>query len=92
MTLQQQAYGLIDQLPDDSVRAVIQVMIHMLPDDKQKEKPSATSADALSPKMKAYLRMQELREETAKYDVSEVQRDQALNDKFGIIPTFLPSS
>ena len=31
MTLQQQAYRLIDSLPDDSVQVVIQVMQRMLP-------------------------------------------------------------
>ena len=39
--------------------------------------------DPFNPKMKAYMRMQELRKETAKYDISEIQRDKALDEKFG---------
>ena len=81
MTLQQQAYGLIDKLPDDSVQVVIQVMRLMLPHDRTTA--ASTQTSALSPKMRAYLRMQELRKETAKYDISEVQRDAALEEKFG---------
>ncbi|MBQ3702653.1 MAG: hypothetical protein II885_07845 [Oscillospiraceae bacterium] len=81
MTLQQQAYRLIDSLPDDSVQVVIQVMQRMLPEERQ---PKKTVADErISPKMKAYLRMKELRRETALYDISQGQRDSALEEKFG---------
>ena len=83
MTLQQQAYGLIDRLPDDSVQVVIQVMRRMLPADKDAVKTTARSSDSVTPKMKAYLRMQELRKETSKYDVSQAQRDAAMDEKFG---------
>lgn len=83
MTLQQQAYGLIDRLPDDSVQVVIQVMRRMLPRDKGVVKTAARSSDSVTPKMKAYLRMQELRKETSKYDVSEAQREAAMDEKFG---------
>ena len=38
-----------------------------------------------SPKMRAYLRMQELRKETVAYEVSDGQRAQALDEKFGTI-------
>ena len=55
MTIQQQAYGLIDRLPDDSVQVMIQVMRRMLPYEKEDVKDS----DSESPKMKAYMRMQE---------------------------------
>ena len=40
MTLQQQAYGLIDRLPDDSVQVVIQVMRRMLPHEVKVKHPS----------------------------------------------------
>ena len=83
MTLQQQAYGLIDRLPDDSVQVVIQVMRRMLPRDRDVVKTTVRSSDSITPKMKAYLRMQELRKETSKYDVSETQREAAMNEKFG---------
>ena len=82
MTLQQQAYGLIDKLPDDSVQVIIQVMKRMLPYEKPLN--NASSEGDTSPKMKAYMRMQELRKETAKYDISQSQRDEALNEKFGV--------
>lgn len=36
MTIQQQAYGLIDRLSEDSIQAVIQVMKRMLPNEGQK--------------------------------------------------------
>ena len=74
MTLQQQAYRLIDRLPNDSVQVVIQFMRRMLPREKDMVKTTERSSDSLTPKMKAYLRMQELRKETSSYDVSEVQR------------------
>ena len=83
MTLQQQAYGLIDRLPDDSVQVVIQVMRRMLPREKEAVKATVRSSDTVSPKMKAYLRMQELRKETSRYDVSEAQREAAMDEKFG---------
>lgn len=83
MTLQQQAYGLIDSLPDDSVQVIIQVMRKMLPSDRQKPEAKAESPESAAPRMKAYLRMQELRKETAKYDVSDTQRETALNEKYG---------
>lgn len=83
MTLQQQAYGLIDKLPDDSVQVVIQVMRRMLPRDRNVVKTTVRSSDLIKPKMKAYLRMQELRKETLNYDVSEVQREAAMDEKFG---------
>ena len=37
MTVHQRAYELIDQLGEDDVRAVIQVMIKMLPTAKQEK-------------------------------------------------------
>ena len=81
MTVQQRAYDLIDQLGEDDVQAVIQVMIRLLPSVKQKKKE--TSTDSVSPKMKAFLRMEQLRKETAQYDISESQRALAMDEKFG---------
>ena len=83
MTLQQQAYGLIDKLPDDSVQVVIQVMRRMLPYDRQRVKTATKISETISPKMRAYIRMQELRKETAKYDVSDAQREVAMDEKLG---------
>ena len=84
MTLQQQAYGLIDSLPDDSVQVVIQVMRRMMPKDSRTLQTDTKVSNAVSSrKMKAYLRMQELRKETSGYDISEGQREAAINEKFG---------
>ena len=81
MTVHQRAYNLIDQLGEDDVQAVIQVMIRLLPKTKQEKKE--TSTDSVSPKMKAFLRMEQLRKETAQYDISESQRALAMEEKFG---------
>ena len=83
MTLQQQAYGLIDRLPDESVSALIQVMTRMLPHECGDAAIKKQANGEASPKMKAYLRMQELRRETAKYDLSEAQRAAAMDEKYG---------
>lgn len=42
-------------------------------------------SDTQSPKMKAYLKMQELRKETVKYDISNSERTKALDDSFGVL-------
>ena len=81
MTLQQQAYGLIDRLSDDSVQVIIQVMKRMLPQEDRSDK--LKKSEMITPKMKAYLRIQELREETSGYDISESQREAALDEKYG---------
>ena len=83
MTLQQRAYGLIDRLPDESVSALIQVMTRMLPHERGGAEVKEHTDGEVSPKMKAYLRMRELRKETAKYDLSEAQRAAALDEKYG---------
>ena len=83
MTLQQQAYGLIDRLSDESVAALIEVMTRMLPHERGGAATREQADGEVSPKMKAYLRMQELRKETAKYDLSEAQRAAALDEKYG---------
>ena len=95
MTTRQKAYTLIDNLPEESVKAVIQIMLLMTPSrnvpaEKDKIESRSTSenaaaSDNASPKMKAYLRMQQLRKETVKYDISESQREAAMDEKFGAI-------
>lgn len=83
MTIQQQAYGLIDQLPEDCVQAVIQVMKRMLPNEAMKNEAEESAAVTDSAKMKAYLRIQELRKISSGYDISEGQRAAALDAKYG---------
>ena len=79
MTVREEAYGLIDRLPEDSVRAVIQIMIRMAPERPQKETPSAE----MTPKKKAFLELQKMRREGAKYNFSPDERKKALDEKYG---------
>ncbi len=79
MTVREEAYGLIDRLPEDSVKAVIQIMIRMAP-EKQKAIPNAAS---MTPKKKAFLELQKMRKEGAKYDFSAEDRAVALDEKYG---------
>ncbi len=79
MTVREEAYGLIDRLPEDSVKAVIQIMIRMAP---EKQKRIAHSA-SMSPKKKAFLELQKIRKEGAKYDFSMKERAAALDEKYG---------
>lgn len=79
MTVREEAYGLIDRLPEDSVRAVIQIMRRMSPSQKIKmERP-----DPVTPKMKAFQELQAMRKEGAKYDFSADERASALEEKYG---------
>ena len=79
MTVREEAYGLIDRLPEDSVRAVIQIMIRMSPDQKKKKKQS----DAVTPKMKAFQELQEMRKKGTDYVFSPDERASALDEKYG---------
>ncbi|MBQ3277537.1 MAG: hypothetical protein IJG94_00020 [Clostridia bacterium] len=81
MTVHERAYSLIDQLSEDDVQAVIQVMIRLLPTVKEEKKE--TLSDSLSPKMKAFMRMEQLRKISAQYDISEAQRAKAMEEKYG---------
>ena len=83
MTIQQQAYGLIDRLSEDSIQVVIQVMKRMLPNENMKTEAKEVAAETDSAKMKAYLRIQELRKISSGYDLSENQRAAALDAKYG---------
>ena len=79
MTVREEAYGLIDQLPEDSVRAIIQIMVRMAPAKKKEQFSSAV----LSPKKKAFLELQEMRKEAAKYHFSADERASGLEEKYG---------
>ena len=68
MTIQQEAYKLIDSLSEDSVKAVIQVMIRMIPSQKNAE---ANETNTFNSKIQAYERMRELRKETAAYNITD---------------------
>ena len=79
MTVREEAYGLIDRLPEDSVKAVIQIMRRMSPEKTRKMERSAN----LTPKKKAFQELQILRKKGAKYDFSADERASALHEKFG---------
>ena len=57
----------------------------MLPYEKDEVDIEKNHPDTQTPKMKAYLKMQELRKETAKYDISDSERAKALDERFGVI-------
>ncbi len=78
MTQRERAHDLIDALPEDSVRAVVQVMLRMYPFYGKTAHPGEAS-----PKMKAYGRLEALRRQSAKYDFSEEERARALEEKYG---------
>lgn len=79
MTVREEAYGLIDNLPEDSVKAIIQIMVRMAPAKKK----TAAHKSAMTPKKKAFLELQEMRKESAKYNFSLDERAFALDDKYG---------
>ncbi len=79
MTVREEAYGLIDKLPEDRVRAVIQLMRRMSPVQQKKE----VREDAAAPRMKAYHELQEIRKEASRYAFSMDERAAATDEKFG---------
>ena len=81
MTVQQQAYWLIDQLPDECVEAVISIMTNMLPKDKKKE----DLGNSDTKKMAAFNEMQKLRKITAAYEITDydAEREYAVSEKYG---------
>ena len=83
MTVRQEAYKWIDRLPEESVHALIQVMRRMTMNEHETLKPTVAETDGLTEKMRAFTRMQALRRETAKYDLSDAQRAAALDEKYG---------
>ena len=58
MTVRQEAHGLIDQMPEESIRALIPVMARLIPFKKKK---AESPAKVIAPKMQAFLDMQEMR-------------------------------
>ena len=81
MTLRQEAYSLIDTLSDEGIRAVIHIM-RMIPPDI-----SHSDSEKLSEKMEAFNRLQQLRQESAKYNITDydAERNSALTAKYGSI-------
>ena len=81
MTLRQEAHSLIDTLSDEGIRAMIRIM-RMIP-----PVASGINADETSEKIKAYDSLQLLRQEAAKYNITDTdaERDSALTEKYGKI-------
>lgn len=81
MTLRQEAYSLIDTLSDEGIRAVIHIM-RMIPPDI-----SHSDSEKLSEKMEAFNSLQQLRQESAKYNITDydAERNSALTAKYGSI-------
>ena len=81
MTVRQEAHGMIDRMPEESVRALIPVMAKLIPYRRKAE----SQTEDISPKMQAFLDMQEMRKTSVKYDFSLSQRDIAMAEKYGEI-------
>ena len=80
MTVRQEAHGLIDQMPEESVRALLPVMVKLIPFQKKEKQ---TDAAVPSPKIQAFLNIQEMRKEAVQYDYSLKERDEAIAEKYG---------
>ena len=80
MTVQQEAYQMIDKLSDDAVLALIHIMECMIP---EKGKSEVEETPVESKKRDAYFRLKELRKELKCYDFSEDDRAEGLAMKFG---------
>ncbi len=82
MTLRQEAHGLIDRMSEENIQALIPVMAKLIPFRKQ---TVAVQNSKISPKMQAFLDMQEMRKTSAQYDFSLSQRDVVMAEKYGDI-------
>ena len=78
MTARQEAHGLIDIMPEESIQALIPVMTKLIPlwNKQQTEKTAG-----ISPKMRAFLDMQEMRKTAVQYDFSITQRDHLVREQ-----------
>lgn len=82
MTARQEAHGLIDRMPEECIQALIPVMTRLIPFKKKQEQKRENEA---SPKMQAFLEMQEMRKTAVKYDISSAQREVGMAEKYGEI-------
>ena len=83
MTVQQEAYQMIDRLSDDAVQALIRIMECMMPEKGKSEAEKAGETTAETNKRKAYLRLKALRNDMKNYDFSEADRAEGLAEKYG---------
>ena len=82
LDIQKKACSLINQLPEDSISALIEIMIRMLP--SQDAGPSFQDK-TVSVKRRAYLELQEIRKELSGYDFSEEDLANGLEEKYGTL-------
>ena len=83
MTVQQEAYQMIDRLSDDAVLALIHIMECMIPQEEKREAEKAAEQSAETKKRIAYLRLKELRNDMKNYSFSESDRAEGLAEKYG---------
>lgn len=79
MTVREEAYGLIDSLPEDSVKAVIQIMTKMVSTKKIKKDCVSSSLC----KKEAFNALQEMRKQGKQYIFSDDERASGLEKKYG---------
>ncbi len=87
MTLRQEAYAMIDSLPDDdSIRFFIDMIRQFNTVTKKKEQTSETEK-SLSEKRQAFLHMEELKKKfpfPKDYDYEQVRREN-MEEKYGCV-------
>ena len=84
MTIRQEAYQLIDDLADNSVKIVVEFMQTLPRKNKEADYPSPQPG-AKTRKMIAFERLQEMRKEMASYHLAdyETERAEAMREKYG---------
>jgi len=86
MTIRQEAYSLIDALPDESVATLVRIML-LLPkkDSIIINTKTNTKKFSQSDKQTAFHRMEELRKISAKYQLGDLDEElaNAIEEKYG---------
>ncbi len=85
MSLQQQAYTMIDQLTEENVKDVIKVMAQMLLDSNHKTKTVTDKSEKELKRMQAYCRLKALRRHICAYVITDydAEREHAMAEKYG---------
>ena len=85
MTIQQEAYGLIDTLSDDDVKAIVNIMVRMLPTRSFADKDTNIGSVVPDRKMQAFNRLKELRKIAAESSAIDfdIERENGVRGKYG---------
>ena len=85
MTIQQEAYSLIDTLSDDDVKAIVNIMIRMLPTRSFADEATNSGSVVPDRKMQAFNRLKELRKIAAESSVIDfdIERENGVRGKYG---------